>query len=79
MNLVPIPGTSSGSPAESVRHTSGSRLPSGRIACQPGPTMCPGWIEVVASPPERVSAFSSSVVAAFAMLYSPTGRSRTRR
>ena len=38
----PRPGSASGSPVASRRHTSGSRLPAGVMTGQPGPLMCPG-------------------------------------
>ena len=67
------PGTSIGCPAESFCHTAGSMLPRGLIGGQPGPTMWPGWSEVVTSPPDLVSSWSIWTVAALAMPYSPMG------
>src|SRR5215203_1713755 len=70
---APRPGTTISSPAERAYQTFGSRFPSGPIGGQPGPLMWPGWSTVVTRPPDRVSAASSSAMAAFRVPYSPNG------
>src|SRR5215212_4979207 len=70
---APRPGTTISSPAERAYQTFGSRFPSGPMGGQPGPLMWPGWRTVVTRPPDRVSAASSSAIAAFWVPYSPNG------
>jgi len=49
------------------------KISNGPIGGQPGPLMWPGWSTVVTRPPDRVSAASSSAMAAFRVPYSPNG------